>query len=160
MGMGLTIEGLDDCLRKLDALPANALKICEESMKEAGKPVVQHVRSGVPSEFRRLVKMKLIPAGKMMSGLTTLIIGAFKGKVRGNEIPAWFKMYWKNYGTLTKRDPQHEFVHPVKKSVRGRRNNVGQAHENFFDDALRGWEAMMEQGFVSAIRRREDQLVK
>lgn len=161
MAVAVRIEGLDECLKQLDRLPANALRQTEAAMKEAATPVVRKIRSGMPKEFRRLIKAKLIKGEKRLTGNAAVIIGAFKGKkVSDTDVPAWFKAYWKNYGTLSKRDPGHEFVYPVKKGNRHRRNNVGQPHQNFFDDAVRGWEQMMYDGFVAAMKRREGELLK
>ena len=161
MSTSVRIEGLDDCLKALDRVPANALKMTEAAMKEAAQPVTRKIRAGMPKEFRRLIKAKLIKGERRLNGNTTMIIGAFKGKkISNSEIPNWFKMYWKNYGTLTKRDPGHEFVFPVKKGNRHRRNNVGQDHENFFDDAIRGWDEMMYNAFVAAVKKREKELTK
>lgn len=157
----IRIEGLDDCLKALDRLPGNALRMTEDAMKEAAQPVARKIRSGMPKEFRRLIKTKLIKAEKRINGNSTVIVGAFKGKkFSDNNVPDWFKMYWQNYGTLTHRDPNHEFVRPIKKNNRNRRNNVGQPHQNFFDDAIRGWEQMIYDNFIAALKKRENDLLK
>lgn len=133
----------------------------EAAMKEAAQPVAKKIRAGMPKEFRRLIKTKLIKAERRINGNSTVIVGAFKGKkVSDSAVPDWFKMYWKNYGTLAHRDPSHEFVRPIKKNNRRRRNNIGQPHENFFDDAIRGWEQMIYDNFIAALKRREDELLK
>lgn len=161
MSTSIRIEGLDDCLKAFDRMPGNALKICESAMKEAAQPVAKKIRSGMPKEFRRLIKVKVIKGERRINGNTTVIVGAFKRKKASDkEIPDWFKMYWQNYGTLTHRDPSHEFVFPVKKGNRRRRNNVGQPHLNFFDDAIQGWEQMIYDNFIAALKRREDELLK
>lgn len=130
-------------------------------MREAAQPVAKKIRAGVPKEFRRLIRAKFIKPERRINGNATVIIGAFKRKKQSdNEINDWFKMYWKNYGTLSLRDPGHEFVFPVKKGNRRRRNNVGQPHRNFFDEAIRGWEAMIFETFVVALKRRENELLK
>ena len=161
MSTSIRIEGLDDCLKAFDRLPGNALRMTEAAMREAAQPVAKKIRAGMPKEFRRLIKTKLIKAERRITGNSTVIVGAFKGKkVSDDQVPDWFKMYWQNYGTLTHRDPGHEFVYPVKKNSRRRRNNVGQPHKNFFDDAIRGWEQMMYDNFVAAMKRRENELFK
>ena len=161
MAVAIRIEGLDQCLKQLDRLPANALRQTEQAMKEAAVPVVRKIRAGMPKEFRRLIKSKLVRGEKRVTGNAAVIIGAFKGKkVSDKDVPQWFKAYWQNYGTLQHRDLGHEFVYPVKKATRHRRNNTGQPHRNFFDDAVRGWEQMMYDGFVAAMKRREGELLK
>jgi len=160
MSYSIRIEGLDDCLQKLDKCPINAMKMTEEAMKEAARPVVKKIRAGMPKEFRRLIKSKLVKGERRLGGNPAIIMGAFKGKVPDNEVSDWSKMYWKNYGTLKHRDPSHEFVFPIKKATRNRRNNEGQSHENFFDAAIQGWEQMAYEGFLAAIKRRQDELFK
>ena len=148
-------------MRRLDRLPGNALKETEKAMMEAARPVAKKIRSGMPKEFRRLIKAKLVKGERRITGNAAVIVGAFKGKkLSDKDVPQWFKAYWQNYGTLTHRDPGHEFVYPVKKGSRKRRNNVGQPHMNFFDEAVQGWEQMMYDGFVAAMKRRESELLK
>lgn len=161
MSTSIRIEGLDDCMKAFDRLPANALRMTEASMKEAAQPVAKKIRAGMPKEFRKLIKTKLIKAERRMNGNSTVIVGAFKRKRQSDkEVNDWFKMYWQNYGTLTHRDPGHEFVFPIKKGTRRRRNNVGQPHKNFFDDAIRGWEQLIYDNFLAAMKRRENELLK
>ena len=161
MPTSIRIEGLDDCLKAFDRLPQNELRIIESAMKEASQPVVKKIRSALPKEFRRLIKSKVIKAERRIDGNSTVIIGAFKRKRQSEtEVNDWMKMYWQNYGTLRHRDPGHEFVFPIKKGTRKHRNNVGQPHKNFFDDAIRGWEQIIYDSFVAALKKREDDLLK
>lgn len=161
MATSIRVEGLDEVFKALDRFPGNALKMTEDAMKEAAQPVARKIRAGMPKEYKRLIKAKLIKAEHRINGHSTVIVGAFKGKkVSDKGVPQWFKMYWSNYGTLTHRDPGHEFVYPVKKGNRHRRNNVGQPHLNFFDAAIQGWEQMMFDNFTAALKRREDNLFK
>lgn len=161
MSTSIRIEGLTDALKALDKLPANAVKMTEKAMTEAAKPVVRKIRAGMPKEFRRLIKYKLVKGERRISGNSAVIIGAFKGKkISDKDVPQWFKAYWSNYGTLTHRDPGHEFVYPVKKATKSRRNNVGQTHRNFFDEAFKGWEDIIYENFVAALKKREDELLK
>ena len=64
---------------------------------------------------------------------------------KGQEpVDDWFKFYWMNYGTLTRRDPNHEFERPIKHddtvSAKNRRNSKGQRHLNFYEKAIEGYE--------------------
>ena len=161
MPTSIRIEGLDECIKAMDRLPGNALRMTEAAMKEAAQPVAKKIRAGMPKEFRRLIKTKLIKAERRINGNSTVIVGAFKGKkVSDDNVPDWFKMYWQNYGTLTHRDPSHEFVSPIKKNNRWRRNNIGQPHQNFFDHAIQGWEQMIYDNFIAALKKRENDLLK
>jgi len=158
--LSVRVEGLDDCLKALDRLPQNALRMTEAALKEASQPVAKKIRSGMPAIFRRLIKAKVIKAERRMNGNSTAIIGAFKRKKQSDkEVNDWFKMYWQNYGTLSHRDPGHEFVFPIKKGKR-RRNNVGQPYQNFFEAAAQGWDQMMYNNFIAALRRRDNELLK
>lgn len=158
--MSVRVEGLDDCLRSLDRLPQNGLKITEAALKEAAQPVAKKIRSGMPTRFRNLIKAKVIKAERRMNGNSTAIVGAFKRRKQGDkEVNDWFKMYWQNYGTLKHRNPGHEFVYPIKKGKR-RRNNEGQQHQDFFEAAAQGWDQMMYNNFIAALKRRENELHK
>lgn len=157
--MSVRIEGLDECLRALDRLPENALRMTEAALKEAAQPVAKRIRSRMPSRFRRLIKAKVIKAERRLNGNSTAIIGAFKRKRQDKEVNDWSKMYWQNYGTLSRRDPGHEFVFPIKKGKR-RRNNVGQEHLNFFETAAEGWFQMMYSNFIAALKKRDNELLK
>lgn len=69
----------------------------------------------------------------------TVQAGLYKKK----ESPAWYKAYWRNFGTLSKRDPGHEFI----KARRSRsaswqggvtpRQSVGKAIASSQDEAAR-----------------------
>lgn len=160
MSMYVRIEGLDECLKALDRLPENALRMTEAALKEAAQPVAKKIRSGMPPIFRKLIKAKVIKAERRMNGNSTAIIGAFKRRRQDErEVNDWFKMYWQNYGTLSHRDPGHEFVYPIKKGRR-RRNNVGQDHQNFFEAAAEGWFQMMYSNFIAALKKRDKELLK
>ncbi len=161
MSMSIRIEGLDDCLKALDRLPENALRMTEASLKEAAQPVAKMMRSKMPQRFRKLIKSKVIKAERRMNGNSTAIIGTFKRRKQSDkEVNDWFKMYWQNYGTLSHRDPGHEFVFPIKKGNRRRRNNVGQDHLNFFEAAAEGWDKMMYNNFIAALKKRDKELLK
>ena len=160
MSMSIRIEGLDDCLKALDRLPENALRMTEAALKEAAQPVAKRMRSKMPARFRKLIKAKVIKAERRLNGNSTAIIGAFKRRKQDEkEVNDWFKMYWQNYGTLSHRDPGHEFVFPIKKGKR-RRNNVGQDHLNFFESAAEGWDQMMYKSFIAALKKRDKELLK
>lgn len=160
MSMSIRIEGLDDCLKALDRLPENALRMTEAALKEAAQLVAKRMRSKMPPRFRKLIKSKVIKAERRMNGNSTAIIGAFKRRRQDErEVNDWFKMYWQNYGTLSHRDLGHEFVFPIKKGKR-RRNNVGQDHLNFFESAAEGWDQMMYNNFIAALKKRDKELLK
>lgn len=155
MGVTMTIEGLGDYLRTLEKAPDDLLKAVRKAMRKAGNELSRDIKPGVPTEFRKLVKCKVVKA-KMSKNLSSAI-GLYKDKVPRSEIPEWFKAYWKNYGTLARRDPAHRFDRPVKGdgtvAARRRRNQLGQFSENFWEDALPpGWETRYIETFVREMR--------
>lgn len=153
------IEGLDDCLKCMDAAPANVLKMTRAAMREAGKQTARLIRQRTPGRFRGLVGYKVTKG--QVSGNTYALVGYFnKGKRHssGSDIQDWFKAYWKNYGTLARRDASHHFVNAVKRSVRGRRNNVGQKAENFFEAAIGGWDEQFLRSFREKMKQQEQTL--
>lgn len=148
----MTIEGLGDYLRTLEQAPDTLIKCVRKAMRKAGSELARDIRSGTPRSFQPLVKSKVTKA-KLSRNLSSAI-GLYKGKTSGKEIPEWFKAYWKNYGTLQRRDPAHRFDRPVKPdnsaAARRRRNNLGQFSEGFFEDSLPGgWESR----YVATFRR-------
>ena len=68
------------------------------------------------------------------------------------------KAYWKNYGTLSRRDKTHKFTEPIKKPGRKRRNEVGQPHENFYDKAIQPAQAAYLRAFQDSVKAQEDKL--
>lgn len=153
------IEGLDDCLRCFDAAPENALKMVDKALREASKRTSRTIRQKMPGTFRRLVRYKVFRGS--VTGNRNALVGLFNKKQKANgssEIPDWNKAYWKNYGTLTRRDPDHVFQQPVKRNVRGRRNNVGQMPEKFFEKAIAGWEEPFFEAFEQSMKKQEQKL--
>ena len=153
------IEGLDDCLRCMDAAPANALKMTQTALREASKKSARQIRQKTPQRFRRLVKYKVFK-GQVTNNQNALV-GLFNKKQTKNgsdDVSDWFKAYWKNYGTITKRDQSHHFDSPVKRGTRSRRNNVGQSHENFFEAAIAGWEGPFMEAFEQSMAEQQDKL--
>jgi len=153
------IEGLDDCIRCMDHAPQNVLKMTQKAMKEAGRHTARVIRGKTPGRWRRLVGSKVTKG--QISGDIYALVGYFnKAQKKGSnaEIPDWFKAYWKNYGTLTRRDQSHHFVNGIKAKVRGRRNNLGQPANNFFEQAIQGWAGEFLGTFQQSMKQQEDTL--
>ena len=152
---GIKIEGMSDLLRTFEGAPKEVLKSVAKAMRKAGAETARNMRANVPRSFKRLVKSKVTTSrltGNLAGG-----IGLYKGKTEGNEIPEWFKAYWKNYGTLQRRDPSHIFDRPVKgdgtSAARRRRNKIGQWPEKFFEDSIpAGWESKYMDTVIRKMR--------
>ena len=143
-----TIEGLDDCLKCLDTAPENVVKMTKNAMREGGKAASRVIRAKTPARWRRLVGYKVSKG--QLSGNTYALVGYFN--------KGWFKAYWKNYGTLARRDASHHFSNPVKRNVRGRRNNVGQPANLFFEQALGGCYERFLSAFRDSMSKQEQTL--
>lgn len=150
------IEGLEDCLRCMDAAPGNVRKITKTALREAAKVTRKQIKMATPKRYQRLAGFKL----KTVSGEQSLWIGLFNrdGKRSPGSPPAdWFKAYWKNYGTLKHRDPSHKFRDPIRMN-RKKKNWEGQPHENFFEGAIAGWEGPFIHAFESALAEQQEKL--
>ena len=150
------IEGLDDCLRCLEKAPQNVLDIAKSAMRDASKATAKQLRQKTPKRWRRLIRYKVF-TGQVSRDLNALV-GAFNPKHKQTGVSDWFKAYWKNYGTLKHRDPQHHFQSPVKRGTARRRNNEGQFPENFWEQVIPGWEKVFFQEFQESMKRQQAKL--
>lgn len=151
------ITGLDDCLKCFDKAPENLLKLVKKALKEGGKQAAKEIRKVMPRRFKRLVSNKVVKGA--LSGDTYALVGAFNRVKSGtNEPDDWFKAYWMNYGTLTKRSKEHKFDYPIKKLSQKRRNEVGQKAEMFYDRAVAPAQEAFLRAFQDYVKANEDQL--
>ena len=155
--MTFEIQGLEDCLRWMDKLPENCIKVSRSAMRDASRSVTKKMRTRTPKRWRRLVKFLV---NKSSDGTLAAWIGLFNGhQQQGHQnkdakaIDDWFKAYWANYGTLTHRDQSHSFKYGIKN--RKRRNNVGQRPMNFFEFAANGAESEFVDAFSKALAEKE-----
>lgn len=155
MSQRATIEGLDDALLLFDKMPQNAVKIVKTSMKEASKATKKQIKTKVPPRFQRLVAYR-VKRFRSVQELSALV-GLFKPKEKKGEkeVSDWFKAYWKNYGTIKRRDPSHHFDYPVRHE-RPKRNKEGQYPEKFFEQAITGWESVFMNEFQKSLKEQED----
>lgn len=152
------VEGLKEALSAIDDAPARLKKIVDKAFKEGGKVASRSVRQKTPKRWKKLVRYKV---EKSLRGNTSALIGYFNSSrgTRGKkEMPDWFKAYWKNYGTLSHRDPSHKFDNPIKPHVK-RRNNVGQYPEHFFETAMERMEDAFMQKVEEVLKANEDQIL-
>ncbi|MBQ7911896.1 MAG: hypothetical protein IJ363_14065 [Clostridia bacterium] len=140
--MGVKIEGLSDVMRMYNDAPAEMLKDARSASREAGREVAKELRALMPQKWRRLV-------GSSVKNLSDGTLSTWIGLYRNKGSETWYKAYWKNYGTLKRRDPSHQFTRPVRSGVK-RRNNEGQKAENFYD----GPASMVGDRFLEAFVRK------
>lgn len=151
------ITGLDDALRCFDQAPANLLKVVKTALREGGKQAAKEIRKVMPRRFKRLVSQKVVKGA--LSNDWSVLVGAFNKAKSGTDEPDdWFKAYWKNYGTLARRDPGHNFDYPIKRLNRKRRNEVGQPAEHFYDGSIAAAQAAFLRAFQDSIKNQEDKL--
>lgn len=156
----LKIEGMSDCLRWCDAAPEDMVKLAKKAMREGGKAVTKAMRPQVDARWRNLIKYK-VTGGRSDKDLNCGI-GMFNDKKQqGHHNPGqdpafdWFKFYWMNYGTLTRRDPNHQFDKPIRHAgtaaAKRRRNRIGQPHLNIFEKAMAGYEDRFFDAFSRTV---------
>lgn len=163
-GIRVKIEGIDDCMRLFDKLPDNVIKMEKVAMREASKAVSRHIRSKTPKRFRRLIKYKM-HEDRYRNNYA--LIGFYNRKEvaghqpeEGDPVFDWFKAYWANYGTLKRRDPNHNFKYPIKAKTKAnnRRQSIGQPARNFFAKAIEGWQDVYMTAFEESVKNNEDML--
>ena len=162
MSVSLDVQGIQECYRKLDDMPEAALKLIKKSMQEAAKPVARNIRNYIEiPHWRRLVKSKVAIGRKAWEG-TQAAVGMFNNgqasSVMEADRPDWHKAYWANYGTLSRRDPQHVFKTAVQ--ARKRHQSVGQPQQNFFERGEEGQEQIFVKHFEDYFSSHQDELVK
>ena len=166
MPASVSISGLDDCLRMFDQAPANLIKVSRKAMKAASRKTAGTIRKRVPKRWAKIVRYKV---DKQYDGKLAAFVGLFQtGLMQGHQnpngapMPDWFKAYWANYGTLQRRDPNHVFKNPVRHSgtaqAQRRRNRMGEAHQNFFEAALPGWQETFVTAFQESLKKQEQDL--
>ena len=164
-GIKLSVDGFDECAKMFDALPENILKMEKASMRKASAAVSKNIRKGIPKRFRKLVKYKMY---EDRNKNTYVLIGLYNRKEiaghqpegGGDPVFDWFKAYWANYGTLSRRDKNHRFKFAIKPKTAGnpRRQSVGQPSQNFFAKAISGWENIYVDTLEKEMKKNEDKL--
>ena len=154
-GVTMTIEGLSEYLRTLEQAPDVLIKCVRKAMRKAGKELAADIKAGTPKTFQPIVKCKVVKA--RISRNLSSAVGLYKSASKDDEGFKWYKAYWKNYGTLKRRDPSHRFDRPIKpdyyEAAKRRRNRMGQFYEKFFEAALpSGWESRYVNTFSAAMR--------
>lgn len=160
MAIRARIDGVAEMARVLDSAPAGMAKVVKTAMRSGANAVTRQIRNGVPSEWSELAKAKV---GATRRGSIYAAAGLRNKKSTSKgEVPKWFKAYWKNYGTLTRRDPSHRFDNPIKpdrySTAKRRRNSVGQRAHNFFEEAINGWEDTFTAAFEKSMKNQEKKI--
>ena len=152
------VQGMKEALAGIDGSGDRLEKSLKKAMTEGGKAAARAMKGKTPKRWVKLVRYKV---GKALTGESTVRIGYYGtrgAKTRTSEIPDFFKAYWKNYGTLSYRDPNHRFDYPIKPHVQ-RRNNTGQPPEHFFEEAIRGIEDVFVDKVEEVLNANKDNIL-
>ena len=152
------VWGMKEALAGIDGSGDRLEKILKKAMTEGGKAAARAMKGKTPKRWVKLVRYKV---GKALTEGSTVRIGYYGtrgAKTRTREIPDFFKAYWKNHGTLSRRDPEHKFDYPVKPNV-VRRNDVGQYPEKFFEEAIRGIEEVFVDKVEEVLNANKDNIL-
>lgn len=161
MADAIRIEGLDDCLKMFDNAPANALKVCRKAFRKAARETSKHIKKGIPKRFKKLMRYKV---GKTAAGNIYARVGLYNTQEATGKQPQngktfdWFKAYWANCGTMSRRDPSHQFQFKVKAKNKYRRQSVGQPAQRFFERSINGWEDVFVEAFEKEVIKNESEL--
>lgn len=161
MADAIRIEGLDDCLKMFDNAPANALKVCRKAFRKAARETSKHIKKSIPKRFKKLMRYKV---GKTAAGNIYARVGLYNTQEATGKQPQngktfdWFKAYWANYGTMSRRDPSHQFQFKVKAKNKYRRQSVGQPAQRFFERSINGWEDVFVEAFEKEVIKNESEL--
>ena len=137
-------------------------------MKAGAKAGAKSLKQALPSRWKKLPKSK---AGIDARNEIWCRFGVYNNQVAQGHQPKayqgadsktgitdWFKFYWQNYGTLTRRDRSHNFVKPIKPNKK-RRNEVGQPHTNVYDRAVSAAMNEFEEAFYASVERNKNELL-
>lgn len=150
------IEGVDALNRLFEQLGDNADKSIKKAMRKASRATVRRIKDAIPQELtdeaRELTIKANVKAARSKSSAGIICETGVFGELRGNggEIPAWFKYYWKNSGTMDGRDPQHYFSNPTRKG--SPKNPAGQKAQRFFERATDGEAERIADEVVSELK--------
>lgn len=76
-------------------------KAIDGGLRSVAGIVLKKIRHNNPRSLS-----KAFSVVKVKAKVPTVQAGLYKKA----EMPAWYKAYWRNFGTLSRRDPGHEFV--------------------------------------------------
>lgn len=117
------VENLQEIFNKL---PENyAKKPVQAAFRKAAKPFITATKQNLPGRLSSLTKIIGIINNKG-AGITAGVLSkkamvTLKDK---RDYDAFFPLYWSNYGTYSRRDPQHKFLNKRKAKTAGRRGGI------------------------------------
>ena len=86
-GNGISISGLDDCLRWMDNMPQNCVKATQTALRDASRDVTKTLRQRTPKRWRQLVRYKV---KKLQNGKLNAALGLWNGhQQQGHQNKKW-----------------------------------------------------------------------
>lgn len=159
------IEGTYEYTQFLLRYPLECNKIILKALRTSGRPLAAAIRRKAPiGKWRKLVKVK---AGKSKKSERLYMTAGYSGKKRPAKTKytddpnwEWYKAYWKNNGTLRRRDTGHDFIYPIRQRSQRNRNQQGITPRNFYEEAVNGQEQKVERAFVRSIEKQHALLIQ
>lgn len=150
------VEGADRITEMFAKMPAEMKQEMKKQMRSSSRPWLTRMKASVPyAQWKQLAKINVKQLRK--SGLVSCMVGFFGSKSDSDKQFEWMKLYWDNYGTLRRRDPQHNFEQPIKRNKK-RRNEVGQPHNNYFDKVVEGAADDISEKTIKGLEKYIDKL--
>lgn len=150
------IEGVDNALKVLEAYPINAHKVIDKAIRKAGTQAVKEVRSAVPhKDWRKMAKGRL---KSYKEGGSYFKFGLYGDKSSADgKITNWFKAYWKNHGTLARRDPNHHFDYKRKRVSANWKGGIRPS--NFFEPSAERALKIFADKFEQELNKRANEIL-
>ena len=142
----MTIEGAELALKEFEEFPIKADKVVKDAMREASRVVVKDMKAKIADKSAKKMNKSKIADG---AELTFANVGILRPK--GNRMP-WNYVYWRNYGTLQRRDLQHKFTY--KRKAISAKWKGGIKPRNFFDKALAGEDDVWKKKFEESLKKK------
>ena len=156
MSNNLQITGYTEAMTLLQDYPNKINTAVKSAMRKSIAPVVRDIKSQIPkSSWKKAVKYKFLKGQ-----FPDMIFGLFntEGLPKKGSIPVWFKAYWANYGTLSRRYSGHSFVNPVKSISKNKSGGI--SFRLFFDKAISGKDGSIMSTFETNLLAEAEKISK
>ena len=163
MRQGLSIDisvDIRKAMKILQAYPINAHKVIDRAIRRAGTVSLRLIRSSIPQKKWRYMARGVLKS--YAQGVSFYKYGVFaKDRYDFN----WMKAYWMNYGTLSRRDPNHTFRYPRKTKTAQypegtARWRGGQRPVNFFEKVAPRSEVEFKKKFIQEINKQTSEILE
>lgn len=143
------VENLQEIFNKLPGQYSK--KPVQAAFRKAARPFVQALKASAPRATGETAKGIGIKNGKGPS----ITVGFRTGS---GYMPAWFKAYWKNYGTLANRSTSHTFKNKRKPKTAGRRGGIIPTH--FVEKSWDATKGQIEQTIQTELKTQTEKFLQ